>query len=223
MGVAVVEDQALALCPMRFFTANLYPRGRRRLGDLEGEMIAQHTAPGATVRGYVLSWRQDREEPGHAPRDAVQKGGGFRAATAIGLRAEPVPQEEEGLPAVVVADRCLVDRNVLEIGQVVAVAEDLIELGLHVAHIFFYALDPGEDVLRQERGRWDLGVLEHPVFGAVQGLAAKFGGDGHRLLPNCPRPRRGTPIGAGAVVGRSGAWRCCRHKAQVILPARGPG
>ncbi len=154
-------------------------------------MIAEHPAPRAPMGRDVLARRQDRKETCGEAGNAVEQGGRLRAPPAIRFRTEPVGQEKEGLPTVVVADRRLVDGNVLEIRQLLPVVEDIVELLLHLGHHRFDPADPREGLGREERRRWDGRVLEHPSFRAVQNPGSRFGGHRDRPVPQSCRPRGG--------------------------------
>ena len=134
------------------------------------------------MRSDLLVGREDREERGGEAGDLAEHRRGLGATGTVGLGAEPVPEEEEGLPPVVVGDGSLIDRDVLKVGKIVPVAEYGVELGPDGGPASLQPGDPVEGVGRQERGgRHERGPEEEPL-GRVQESGPGVVGQVDRLV-----------------------------------------
>ena len=103
--------------------------------DDQPEVVAQHALVGAAMVEDVLARGEDREHRRRHPRDLAHHLGRPGAHLDAELRLEAVAVEEERLPAVVVGDLDLILRDLLEVGQRLAVLEHALELAAIVSQL----------------------------------------------------------------------------------------
>ncbi len=142
--VGVVEEEARPLLPMADLRPHANPAGGGRLRDDQPEVIAQQALVGAAVRRDALAGGEDREHRGQHPRHALDQGRGLRAERSAELRAVAVAVEEERLPAVIIGQRALVGGDLLEARQLLASAQQPLELGAHQRSATLKLSDPAE-------------------------------------------------------------------------------
>ncbi len=185
--------------------ADLDPALLTWLRDDQAEVHAKHPVVRSAMPRNPLARLEDREERGAQPGDAAERFGGGRTAREVGLAAQAVAVEHEGLPAIIAGDRGDLGGDVLEVRQSRALRQQRLEFLADRRRRRLELWNPGEDLGSEERSGPDGGGGEQAALQAVDealgepadagGWWVEFGRDvgivgDHRLTPRAGAGRR---------------------------------
>src|SRR5262249_27770184 len=124
----VIEDHALALAPGDDRIADLHAAALGLRRYLQAEVHSHEALEDAAMARHVRTGRENREEgrrqPGHAGEQPRRRG----AARAIFPGAMSETIEKERPPAITLADRRLIGRDILKARQSLALQKQRVEL-----------------------------------------------------------------------------------------------
>jgi len=130
MVVCVIKYERFSLLPMDNLVSNLHTAFRVVLGNFESEMVANGTLVNTLVARNVFARCKDREERRLNPGYLLQQFGSVRTTVTVGIGAIAIREEYVGLPLIVLVVRqsFLFRGNVLNIGKMVDIAHNLVQL-----------------------------------------------------------------------------------------------
>src|SRR5260221_3620715 len=150
--VGVVKHQALPFLPMPHVLTDPDATLLTRLWYQKPEVVPEDAIERAPMRGDVFPRRQDGEERGLHSGNGLHQARRLRAAVAVLLHLDPIAVEEIRLPAIIVRDRSLVTRNVLEIRKSIPVLQYTVQLTPDARPVCFQRSNPAELVRLEEGG-----------------------------------------------------------------------